>query len=149
MELAHVLESQSNIKSVSLEWEAKGIDMTKKRSDLALSIDASNKKIAIMLKTVNANFRFPDVISCTRPITRNIKSVIEDVKKLRTIMAMNNCKGYVCFAVFPVASKDEERNSQINRYLHRIEKEGYRIVKEGFVLRGRGWGISWYIGQVL
>ena len=70
----------------------------------------------IELKTPNTNYRFDNCNSCTRPITKNITSIIVDINKLKTIEKSNK---YIAFVLFPV---DEEK--RYLEHIKRIEDEG-------------------------
>lgn len=71
----------------------------------------------IELKTPNTNFKNEQCISCTRPITKNISSIINDIEKLR---AAGHCyKKNIAFVLFPIDSDDKYKE-----YTKRIEKEG-------------------------
>lgn len=72
----------------------------------------------IELKTPNTNFKTEQCKSCTRPITKNISSIIEDINKLRKVDG--SCKKYIAFVLFPIDSE-----GKYNVYIERIEKEGY------------------------
>ena len=60
---------------------------------------------AIELKTVNTSYGFNEVENKTRPITQNIKGIIEDIKKLRSTNYTNKA---VLFVVFPVTHNYKE-----------------------------------------
>jgi hypothetical protein len=47
-------------------------------------IDVSFDTVGIELKTVNTNIRYDNVINTTRPITKNVNGVNEDIENLRT-----------------------------------------------------------------
>jgi len=63
-------------------------------------IDISFENWRIELKTVNTSYRFNNVEKKTRPITKNIDSLISDIQKLRKGFADFNRA--VVFVVFPV-----------------------------------------------
>lgn len=84
-------------------------DENKKHAD----IYANNAFIE--LKTSNTNYRFDKCESLTRPITKNISSIITDINKLRDI---KNYKKYIAFVLFPI---DEEE--QYLEHIKRIENE--------------------------
>lgn len=115
------------------------------RADVAVVVEGQTH--LIMLKTVNTNFRFSGVENAHRPITKNIKGVMEDVHKLA--VTLPHTSGYILFPVFPVAAQESGRAGQLAVYLNRIRSCGVEFVAEGFVLRHRDWGISWYSGKVI
>ena len=61
---------------------------TNKHSDIYAN------KAFIELKTPNTNYQHNKCIQCTRPITKNIKSIIDDINKLRSIKIKENKKQY-------------------------------------------------------
>jgi hypothetical protein len=62
------------------------------RSDLSFTF--GDCRYDVELKTCNTNYRMAGVLDCTRPITKNIASVVIDGKKLRLCPG----KGIVAFA---------------------------------------------------
>lgn len=76
-------------------------------------VDITFEDWAVELKTVNTNFRFPNVQNRTRPITRNVQSVINDITKLNQIDTPNKA---VVFIAFPV----EHNNPDWQNHLQRI-----------------------------
>ena len=83
----------------------------------------------IELKTPNTNYRYDKCITCTRPITVNITSIIADINKLRKI---ENSKKYVAFVLFPI---DEE--NLYSEHINRIENEGnVELVMETIKIHG-------------
>ena len=70
----------------------------------------------IELKTPNTNYRYEQCISCNRPITKNITSIIEDINKLRSI---EENEKYIAFVIFPIDQK-----KKYLEYIQRVEKEG-------------------------
>jgi len=89
-------------------------------------IDIVGDDWALELKTINTNYRYPNIENRTRPITKNIKGVIEDIDSL-----MKNdiySKKSVIFIAFPLSlsthSKDWEKHIvQIKEKLERLEYE--------------------------
>lgn len=65
-------------------------------------IDITFDGWAIELKTVNTNYRYKNVENKTRPITKNIQGVIDDIDKLQS--TQNYIKKAILFVVFPVMS---------------------------------------------
>jgi len=62
-------------------------------------VDITFDDWAVELKTLNTNFRYPNVRNRTRPITKNVQSVINDVAKLNRLNTPNKA---VVFIAFPV-----------------------------------------------
>lgn len=58
---------------------------------------------AIELKTVNTNYRYPNVVNKNRPITKNVQGVIDDIEQLRKSSKLAGVKKAVLFVVFPVS----------------------------------------------
>jgi hypothetical protein len=61
------------------------------------------------LKTPNCNWKTTGIQSKTRPITKNIKSVIDDTKKL------NSNQGIIAFVLFPIPNNDIRWTAYIDR----------------------------------
>jgi hypothetical protein len=70
------------------------------RSDITFHADS--ERFDVELKTSNTNWRIPGVISTTRPITKNIASIITDARKLEAAPG----HGIVSFVLFPVPRDD-------------------------------------------
>lgn len=79
------------------------------RSDLSFIYDA--QRYDVELKTCNTNWRMKGVLGSTRPITKNIASVIVDGEKLRRCPG----QGIVAFCLFPVACADDRWTEYLNR----------------------------------
>ena len=86
---------------------------SKKRADIGFRF--GNEAYFIELKTANTNWRVAGVKVKHRPITRNIRGVINDVRKLDGC----GCRGIVAFALFPLVPGDK----QWHKYLRRIADE--------------------------
>lgn len=69
----------------------------------------------VELKTPNTNWRMPGVAEMTRPITKNIASIVEDARKINT----QDCQPLVAFVIFPVPRGDD----RWVQYLDRIGQE--------------------------
>ncbi|MEJ7761703.1 MAG: hypothetical protein WKF80_02825 [Thermomicrobiales bacterium] len=82
------------------------------RSDI--SFVAGGDRFDVELKTPNTNWSVPGVESPSRPVTKNIASIIVDAAKLRS------CPGHgiVCFVLFPVPARDRRWVT----YLERISR---------------------------
>ncbi len=83
------------------------------RSDLSFIYDG--QRYDVELKTPNTNWRMNGVLARTRPITKNIASIVIDGKKLLRCPG----QGIVAFCLFPIASGD----GKWIRYLNRIGLE--------------------------
>ena len=89
-------------------------------------IDIVGDDWALELKTINTNYRYPHIENRTRPITKNIKGVVEDIDSL-----MKNdiySKKAVIFIAFPLSlsthSKAWEKHIiKIKEKLERLEYE--------------------------
>lgn len=145
MELAHALQGGTD-REVAMEVEFPASKGRAYRADLQVS-DAGDSKAYVMLKTPNTNFRFDGVESKTRPITKNVAEIGDDVEKLRDRQE-EQAEGYACATFFPVASESGTRGQQMDQYLARIEREGCTLSAKGFVQRGSDWGIAWYVWEV-
>ncbi len=148
IELGFALQRQGAL--IELESSLKGF-----RVDVRAEF--KEETYLLMLKTVNTNFRFPDVLSLGRPITKNFKDVTEDLFKLsllpRSVPGLESeqnlpAYGYVIFPTFPVPAWEVDRSFKLERYVERLLRAG-RIEREGLVIppcsRHEAWGIAWYI----
>lgn len=81
-----------------------------------LHADIYAKNAFIELKTPNTNYRYKQCISCNRPVTKNITSIIEDINKLRSI---EDNEKYIAFVIFPI-----DQDKKYREYIQRIENEG-------------------------
>jgi hypothetical protein len=114
-ELAHYLEK---IGMESVEVESKRY-FKRDRTDITFFYDGNY--YSVELKTSNTNWKIKGVQPRTRPITKNIQSIIEDAEKL------NSTQGIVAFVLFPIPFGD----NRWTEYLVRIkEKTGLEISKE-------------------
>lgn len=102
-ELAHYLE-KNNFGPVVVESE---VETGNGRSDVTFM--HNGKKISVELKTPNANWKTNGVESKTRPITKNIDSIIKDALK------HNSDSCVIAFVLFPIPSKDLSWTPYINR----------------------------------
>jgi hypothetical protein len=143
IELSHALSPCAELVRIEQEYDS---DAGSPRADLAVHTGANGGWHLIMLKTVNTSFRFLDVEPRTRPITNNIRGVIEDVEKLRS--RPEDVAAYLLFTMFPVAADPEKRASQVEPYLARVQEAGGHFVIESFVPREHDWGIAWFLVMV-
>ncbi|MHC1780983.1 MAG: hypothetical protein AB9922_12190 [Bacteroidales bacterium] len=103
-------------------------------------IDVSFDNVGIELKTVNTNIRYPDVINITRPITKNVDGVIEDIEKLRM---KNFTDRFVVFIVFPI----KHDNQNWKKHLERITQNLANCIHRQFYFGDSIPGVIYY-GQV-
>jgi len=78
------------------------------RADLGFRHDG--EKYVVELKTPNSNWRFEGIETRTRPITKNIKSIVDDVEKLREVK-----NGIVAFTLFPIEPGDVRWREYVTR----------------------------------
>lgn len=103
-ELASYLE-QNGMDNVEVESK-----FFNRRERTDISFFHQGEPYNLELKTPNTNWMVNGVKSSTRPITKNIESVVEDEVKLR------NSKGIIAFVLFPVPLND----NRWEQYLYRI-----------------------------
>ena len=90
-------------------------------------IDISFNDWVIELKTINTNYRHVNVRNMTRPITENVKGIIDDIDKLKRIKDKN--RG-ILFIVFPV---NEDNQQWLNHSRKITQKLGdYKITDFNF-----------------
>lgn len=77
-------------------------------------VDVSFGDVAIELKTVNTSYRDGIAEQKLRPITLNVNSVIEDIKKHREGKSAHQHK-YVIFIVFPLSENHRKWEVHLNR----------------------------------
>lgn len=85
------------------------------------SVDIHFDSAFVELKTPNTNYSNLCCESKTRPITKNVDGIIDDVKKLRDILPQtgnNNNTGYVAFIMFPL-----DEGKLYMEHVDRITKE--------------------------
>ena len=100
-------------------------------------IDISFNKTAIELKTINTNYRYNKIKNKTRPITINIKSIKNDIKKLK---GNNNFDNNVVFIVFPLETEQKEWIS----HLTKIKNELFELVFKEFKFNNGAPGVIYY-----
>lgn len=71
----------------------------------------------IELKTPNTNWRMPGVAEMTRPITKNIASIVEDARKANS----QDCQPLVAFVIFPVPRGDDRWLQYLDRIGHELQ----------------------------
>lgn len=114
-ELACYLD-QIGMRSVEVESQS---GFGRERADIAFFKD--DEPFSIELKTPNTSWEIPGVNSSGKPISKNIKSIINDAFKL------NSESGIIAFVLFPVPIDD----IRWEVYLERISQEtGLCLSKE-------------------
>lgn len=87
----------------------------KERSDI--SFFHKGNPYCIELKTPNTNWKINGVKDIGRPVTKNIKSIIEDTLKL------NSQYGIVAFVLFPIPSGDNRWENYLSRIMDKTNIE--------------------------
>lgn len=87
-------------------------DVAPERNCYPYRIDVTFENWAIELKTVNTNIRYENVKNKHRPITKNTKGVIKDIKKLKSIDYTNKA---ILFVVFPIIHGNKNWQVQLQR----------------------------------
>lgn len=103
-------------------------------------IDISFDNVGIELKTVNTNIRYSNVINTTRPITKNVDGVIEDIENLITKKFTDR---FVVFIVFPITHD----NKNWKHHLERITQNLANCIHRQFYFGDNIPGVIYY-GQV-
>lgn len=103
------------------------IDILVKKGKNALPemgrIDVSFDTIGIELKTVNTNIRYDNVINTTKPITKNIDSVNEDIENLINTTFVDK---FVIFIVFPITHDNQNWQNQLGRITENLNDHLFR-----------------------
>lgn len=99
---------------------------------------------AIELKTTNTNYRYPNVVNKTRPITKNIQKIIDDIEQLRTSSELTGIKKAILFVVFPVSHLKSEWQEQLNKIKRCLSN---KIAHKSFMFNNGVKGVI-YLGQV-
>ncbi|PBJ08066.1 hypothetical protein [Flavobacterium sp. ACN6] len=107
-ELANKLQKQK-FKEVFVESK---YERRRDRYDLIFT-DDEYLSYSIELKTPNTNWSITGVSKCSRPITKNINSIISDTKKL------NSRYGIIAFVLFPIP----KGCNKWTRYFEKIKNE--------------------------
>lgn len=76
----------------------------------------------IELKTPNTSYRFSDIVNKTRPITKNVQSIIDDINKLRTLKIK---EGVVAFVMFPIHPDKADYMKHINKIISALGNDNY------------------------
>ena len=81
-------------------------------------IDVSFDTVGIELKTINTNIQYNNVIAKTKPITKNIAGINNDIIKLRSA---NFIDKFVIFIVFPITHDNSRWQIQLQRVTNNLE----------------------------
>jgi len=103
------------------------IDILAKKGKNALPeigrIDVSFDTVGIELKTVNTNIRYPNVINTTRPITKNIDGVNEDIDNLINTEFADK---FIIFVAFPITHDNQNWKYHLGRITENLENYLHR-----------------------
>ena len=103
------------------------IDILVKKGKNALPeigrIDVSFDTVGIELKTVNTNIKYNNVINTTRPITKNVDGVNEDIENL---INTNFVDKFVIFIVFPITHDNPNWQYHLGRITENLTNHLYR-----------------------
>ena len=113
-ELAAYAESKGATKIL---LEAPSQFANSQRSDLSFTFQGTVYDVE--LKTPNTNWRMQGVLNKTRPITKNVASVVADAKKLKK----NSQHGLVAFVLFPIPSNDSRWEEYLSRIATDLNRE--------------------------
>lgn len=100
-----------------------------------------SNNVAIELKTVNTSYKTNNVKKKTRPITSNVKGIINDIKKLKK---SNYEEAIIIYIVFPL---ELNNNPKWSNQLGRIKSTGVDIKSFTFKFNNSVPGIL-YLGRV-
>jgi len=89
-------------------------------------IDLTFKNWAIELKTINTNYRFPNVVNKSRPITKNVTDVLYDIKKLKDTDYSNKA---VLFVVFPAKHENTNWQTHLKKISSQLQKIEFKEFK--------------------
>lgn len=81
-------------------------------------IDMTFNDWGIELKTVNTNYRYPNVKILHRPITKNVEGVISDIEKLKQSKFSHKA---ILFVVFPVSKENSDWKYHIDKIKNGLE----------------------------
>lgn len=89
-------------------------------------IDITFNNWAIELKTINTNYRYKNVKNKIRPITKNVKGILEDIEKLKSSTYTNKA---ILFVVFPVTHNNENWRMHLQRISRLLKDLKHREFK--------------------
>ena len=75
---------------------------------------------ALELKTSNTNYHYENVENKTRPVTKNVTSIIKDIKDLRN--NENYKKKAVVFIIFPLSKITKEWDKHISKIKNELQE---------------------------
>lgn len=75
---------------------------------------------ALELKTSNTNYRYENVENKTRPVTKNVTSIIKDITDLRN--NKNYSKKAVVFIIFPLSKNTKEWEQHLVKIQNELQK---------------------------
>lgn len=115
-ELASALAAQPAVQNVVLE----DCYPSGRRSDISFCLNSITWYLE--LKTPNVNWRASGIENRTRPITKNIDSLIGDVRKLQQDCASQN--GLALFCLFPIPDRIWKlERVKLSYHIDRIEQD--------------------------
>jgi len=85
-------------------------------------VDIYANKTYIELKTPNTSYRFDGIVEKTRPITKNIQSIIDDINKLRE---HNVKEGVIAFVMFPIDPCKNDYSQHLNKITSVLGNDNY------------------------
>ena len=106
-------------------------------------IDVKCDGWAIELKTTNTSYRYSNVITKTKTITKNIQGIINDIEALRASTNLVGTKKAVLFVVFPVTHDKLDWQEHLAKVK---ESLGSNIVHHSFKFNNGIDGMI-YLGQ--
>ena len=107
-------------------------------------IDIVFRKWAIELKTINTNYRYDSAVNKTRPITDNVRGLIDAIISLRDNISIKNYNKAVVFIVFPLSLSKSKWNIQLNRIKNELRG---KLVNHPITFKNGLPGIV-YVGEV-
>ena len=100
---------------VVVEAPISATGVTRARSDI--SFRWNSVRYDVELKTPNTNWRMPGVEKMTRPITKNINSIVEDARKANS----QDCQPLIAFVIFPVPLGDSRWSKYLDQIGHELQ----------------------------
>lgn len=82
-------------------------------------VDVSFDDWGIEVKTINTNYRYANVKRKTRPITKNVQGIVDDIDKLKRKGPKNKA---VCFVVFPVVHDNRNWKMHLDKIITRLSR---------------------------
>jgi len=104
-------------------------------------IDITFDNWAIELKTVNTNYSDKNAINVTRPITKNIDDIINDIKKLKGLPSSKYPNKAILFVVFPL---NLEKDKKWNFHLKKISINLMQIEYKEFKFKNKISGVIYF-----